>query len=119
MPKGSVVNGRRVYISKHSRIDTSGKVEIGKNVVIADGVRIITHEHPYAKKENWIGKPAILHKLKLEDEVFLGYNVIVTCGCSIIAKGVVVGAGAVVTKDIIEPYSIWAGNPARKVGMRE
>jgi acetyltransferase-like isoleucine patch superfamily enzyme len=32
-------------------------------------------------------------------------------------EGAVVGAGAVVTKDV-EPYEIVAGNPARKIGSR-
>ncbi|MBW1750927.1 MAG: hypothetical protein JRJ37_09570 [Deltaproteobacteria bacterium] len=34
-----------------------------------------------------------------------------------IPNGVVIGAGSVLTKNP-GPYEIWAGNPARKIGMR-
>jgi maltose O-acetyltransferase len=50
------------------------------------------------------------------DRVWIGYRAIVLPGVSI-GEGAVVGAGAVVTKDV-EPCAIVAGNPARKVGER-
>ena len=36
-----------------------------------------------------------------------------------IADNVAVGAGAVVTKDITEPGTTWAGVPARKISDRD
>ena len=36
-----------------------------------------------------------------------------------LAEGVVVAAGSVVTKPIGEPWTIWGGIPARKIGVRE
>jgi len=36
-----------------------------------------------------------------------------------VAEGVTVGAGAVVTKDILESWTTWAGVPARKIGEKE
>jgi len=50
------------------------------------------------------------------DRVWIGYRAIVLPGVTI-GEGAVVGAGAVVTKDV-EPYEIVAGNPARKIGSR-
>jgi acetyltransferase-like isoleucine patch superfamily enzyme len=52
----------------------------------------------------------------LEDDVWLGAGVVVTPGVTI-ARGAVVGANAVVTKDVPE-YEIWAGVPARRIGER-
>lgn len=42
---------------------------------------------------------------------------IITAGCHKIGNGAVVGAGAIVTKDVA-PYAIVAGNPARTIKMR-
>ena len=53
----------------------------------------------------------------LEDDVFIGVNVII-CNSVTIGKGSIVGAGSVVTKDI-PPYQVWAGNPAKFIKDRE
>jgi acetyltransferase-like isoleucine patch superfamily enzyme len=62
--------------------------------------------------ENTISKEVVI-----EDDVWLGYNVIVLPGVTI-GKGSVIGAGSVVSKDI-PPYSIAIGNPARVIKKRE
>ena len=50
------------------------------------------------------------------DRVWIGYRAIILPGVTI-GEGAVVGAGALVTKDV-EPYVIVVGNPARKIGER-
>lgn len=50
----------------------------------------------------------------LETGVTLGANSTIVCGTRI-GKHALIGAGAVVTKDV-EPYSIMVGNPAKKIG---
>ena len=52
----------------------------------------------------------------IEDDVWIGQRVIILPGRTI-AKGSVVGAGSVVTKDF-PPYSIIGGNPARLIRSR-
>jgi maltose O-acetyltransferase len=52
----------------------------------------------------------------IEDDVWIGTRAIILPGRRL-GKGCIVGAGAVVTKDV-EPHSIVAGNPARAVGSR-
>lgn len=44
----------------------------------------------------------------------IGANATIVCG-NTIGEYAMIGAGAVVTKDI-PPYSLWAGNPARQMG---
>jgi maltose O-acetyltransferase len=51
------------------------------------------------------------------DHVWIGFRAIVLPGVSI-GEGAVVGAGAVVSRDV-SPFTIVAGNPARPVGERE
>ncbi len=50
------------------------------------------------------------------DRVWIGYGALILPGVKL-GEGAVVGAGAVVTKDV-EPFTIVAGNPARKIGER-
>lgn len=52
----------------------------------------------------------------VEEDVWLGVNVVVLKGVTI-GRGAVVGAGAVVTKSI-PPFEIWAGIPAHRIGIR-
>lgn len=52
----------------------------------------------------------------LEDDVWIGCNALILSGVTI-GRGAIVGAGAVVAKDI-PPYSIVVGNPARIVKKR-
>ena len=47
------------------------------------------------------------------DKVWIGFNAIILKGVTI-GEGAIVGAGAVVTKDV-PPYTVVAGNPARVV----
>jgi acetyltransferase-like isoleucine patch superfamily enzyme len=52
------------------------------------------------------------------DDVWLGANSVVTAGTRI-ANGVIVAAGAVVTKDVTEEDVIVGGIPARIIGRRQ
>lgn len=63
------------------------------------------------KKEYGDNPPVII-----EDDVWIGANAIILRGVTI-HNGAVVGAGAVVAKDV-EPYSIVAGNPAKEIKKR-
>jgi len=87
-----------------------GRITIGDDVQIGPNVQLLTAGHPLdpsarLRKEEW-GKPIIIG-----DNVWLGGGVIVCPGVSIGAN-TVVGAGAVVTRDL--PANVLAvGNPAR------
>lgn len=50
------------------------------------------------------------------NDVWIGSNVVILGGLNI-GDGAVIGAGAVVTKDV-QPYSIVVGNPAREIKKR-
>nr|WP_284498322.1 acyltransferase [Legionella maioricensis] len=52
----------------------------------------------------------------IEDDCWVGMNVCLMPGVRI-RRGCVIGAGAIVTRTT-EPYSIYAGVPARKIGTR-
>lgn len=55
-------------------------------------------------------------KIVVEDDVWIGYRATILSGVKI-GKGAIVGAGAVVTKDL-EPYGIYGGVPAKLIKYR-
>lgn len=52
----------------------------------------------------------------IENDVWIGQGAFIKAGVHI-GTGAVIGMGAVVTHDV-EPYEIWAGNPARLIRKR-
>lgn len=55
--------------------------------------------------------------LEIGNDVWIGDRVTILGGCRQIGNGAVIGAGAVVTRDVL-PYSIVGGIPARLIRMR-
>lgn len=55
--------------------------------------------------------------LVIEDDVWIAEHVTVLPGCARIGRGAVLGAGAVVTREV-EPYTIVVGAPAKRLRMR-
>lgn len=87
-------------------------VTIGDDVQIGPGVQLLTPTHPLepeARRDKWESAEPIT----IGDNVWLGGGVIVCPGVTI-GRDTVVGAGAVVTRDL--PAAVLAvGNPARVV----
>ena len=74
--------------------------------------------HKYKNKSVPINKQGFDEKnIEIGNDVWIGYGVQIMPGVKI-ADGCVIGAGAVVTKST-EPYCVYAGIPARKIGIRE
>ncbi|NEO43482.1 MAG: acyltransferase [Moorea sp. SIO4A3] len=80
--------------------------------------KFIDHDHGTANLDQPINQqPGTELPIILEENVWLGVNVVVLKGVTI-DKGAIVGAGAVVTKSIPE-NEIWAGIPAHKIRNRQ
>ena len=117
-----ISDGTKLRIGKYCRINENvffqGDVIIGNYVMIAPNVTIHSSTHIYDSIEN----PMVLNGLSnnntviIEDDVWIGRNVVVLPGIKI-GKGSIVGANSVVTKDI-EPYSIYGGVPAKLIRKR-
>jgi acetyltransferase-like isoleucine patch superfamily enzyme len=89
------------------KVEIGNSVLIGANVLIAD-----TDFHPLSVAERQRdGQAGAVRPIVIEDNVFIGANVIVLKGVRI-GRGSVIGAGSVVASDI-PPDVIAAGNPAR------
>jgi len=95
---------------------TGSGVIIEKWAALTSGIRIYTHSHQF-KNANWRKLPEIKSSTDtiLRKYCFIGANAIILNTCKYIGVSSVIGAGAVVTKNIPD-YEIWLGNPAVKVG---
>ena len=79
--------------------------QIGTTVRMAECIR--------DKDYSWKGLNNITY---IGDDVWIGYGAIIMSGVNI-ANGSIIAAGSIVTKDT-EPYSIYAGTPAKKIKDR-
>ncbi|MDO1605861.1 sugar O-acetyltransferase [Lactobacillus sp. YT155] len=131
--------GKNLYINPPVQVDYGRHVEIGDNfyanmdcifldvnsIIIGDNVMVgprtsfLTAGHP-TDPEIRVDGYEFGYPIKVEDNVWIGGNCTIIGGVTI-GKNSIVGAGAVVTKDV-PADSIVGGNPARvirKVGIED
>ncbi len=105
------INAEVYLVASHS------KIIIGNNVLIAPRCILQTQNHKYIDKNLLISKQGdTSSNIVIQDDVWLGTNVIVLPGVTI-AEGCVVGAGSVITRDT-DPYGVYVGVPAKKIKDR-
>lgn len=105
--------GQDSIIGENAVLDGRDKLTIGDHVDIASEVMIYNAEHDISD-ENF---KAITAPVEIGDYVFIGPRAIILPGVKV-GRGGVVGAGAVVTKDIGE-FEIVGGVPAKVIGERK
>ena len=113
------LNGRKVHLGERNVINfgclLDGRkfhIRTGCDVSIGPNAIILTLGHdPQSPEFTDRGGDVVIG-----NHVWIGYGAIILPDLTI-GEGAVVGAGAVVTKSV-EPFSIVAGNPARKIGER-
>lgn len=85
-------------------------IELGDNVFIGPGVKIISANHDFQDYTKYSdAKPIIIG-----NDVWIGANAIILPEVNI-ADGCIIGAGSVVTKCFMQKNSIIAGNPAKVI----
>jgi maltose O-acetyltransferase len=117
-------SGRSVEIGDNSGIGVDchvpSDIRIGNDVMMGPEVLIIGRNQNHRfddmnipmRLQGYLDTPPVI----IEDDVWLGARVIVLPGIKI-SRGAVIGAGAIVTKDV-PPLAICAGNPARLIKYR-
>jgi maltose O-acetyltransferase len=104
--------GSGTFINFNCVILDVGRVRIGADVQIGPNVQILTPTHPIDPEQRRSGLEAA-KPITIEDNVWLGGGAIVLAGVTI-GRDTVVGAAAVVTKDL-PPGVVAVGNPARVI----
>lgn len=114
---GKLVIGENCNINAYTVIYGVGGLSIGNHVLIAGHTMIIPASHVFEQQEKTIIEQGITQQgIKIEDDVWIAH------GCSIldgvtIGKGAVIAAGSVVNKNV-EPYTVAAGTPVKKIKDR-
>lgn len=144
---GRLETGRDVWLAHDTEIETStsvsigegstiqrrcslnGSVRIGRGCILAPDVFVSSGTHPFRtpslehlpirdqeRRLRAAGQAADDRPVWIQDDCWLGVHAVLMPGV-VVGKGSVVGANAVVTKDVA-PYSVVAGAPARSIGQR-
>lgn len=111
----NITVGNGTIIGDKAILDARYGIAIGENVNLSTGVWIWTQQHdvnsPFFSTEGKSGGVVI------QNRAWLSSRTSVLPGCEV-AEGCVLAAHAVLTKSITEPFSIYGGVPARKIGER-
>ena len=113
----SVTLGERVFLGAGTQLDISESLVIGAHALIAPGVFITDHTHNSSRgalvREQGIRSGRVV----IGNDVWIGTRAVILPGVTI-GDGAIIGAGAVVTKDV-PANAIAAGTPARVIGERK
>jgi maltose O-acetyltransferase len=110
--------GRNIYVGEHVFLNVSctildgNEVHIGDHVIVGPGVQIYTSAH-LLQAEGRIRGLEVAQPIVIEDNVWLGGSAILLPGVRI-GRNAVVGAGAVVTRNVPQ-NTVVAGNPAKVI----
>jgi len=105
--------GSNTWIGEGVWIDCLTIVEIGDNVCLSQGAFILSGNHDYGKTTfDLIVKP-----IRIENGSWIGAKAIVTQGVNV-GSHAVLTAGSIATRSM-DSYSIYQGNPAKKVKKRD
>jgi acetyltransferase-like isoleucine patch superfamily enzyme len=108
----TIQDGCRIY----------GNIDIGRRCILAPNVFLSSGTHVFDVKPHLPIQvqegiaPAAHEPIRIYDDCWLGINAVISRGVTV-GRGSVVGANAVVTKDV-PPYSVVAGNPAQVIRSR-
>ncbi len=109
--------GSNTSLNEFCYLHAKGGLKIGSNVRIAPAVKMFTFNHKFADRNTPIVDQGYETKpIEIGNDVWIGANAVILPGVKI-GKGCVIGAGAVVSKDI-PAYSIAVGVPAKVVKKR-
>lgn len=115
--------GKYSDMQPHSVIWGGGETIIGDRVSVGPGTVLLSAVYSHAKGLKMVdGLPdgtvkALYGKLIIHDDVYIGANCTLMPNITI-GEGSVLGAASFVNKDV-EPWGIYVGSPARKIGERE
>ncbi|MCD4781950.1 MAG: acyltransferase [Candidatus Omnitrophica bacterium] len=116
--RANIIIKKNSYIGPNSILFGDGEIEIGAHCEIAPGVVITSRQHTFDRIDIPIRhQPSSFAKIVIENDVWIGCNASILPGVTI-GKSSIIGAGAVVTRDI-PAYSIAMGIPAKVIRQRK
>lgn len=105
-----------VCFGEGCRIYAGGGITIGSHVMISPYVTMITANHRYTTQFSPESHSDEFKPIWIKDDVWIGERALILPGVTI-GRGSIVGAGAVVTKDVPD-HAVVGGNPAKVLKLR-
>jgi len=113
--------GAHTWIGPYNNFRTSGAgtIRLGKRCYVSQFCTFVSHNHGTRRDTpmQLQGHDQSRSDITVGDDVWFGVGTAVLPGVTI-GEGAVIGAGSVVNQSV-PPYEIWAGAPARKIGVRK
>lgn len=106
---GRLTLGRGVSVARDCILDFSGLLTIGENALLSEGVIVYTHDHGHDPRSQPTASPLTIGK-----NAWIGVRAIILPSVNRIGDGALIGAGAVVTKDVPDG-AIYVGAPGRLI----
>ena len=113
----SISGGDNFGFGKGCRVYAGGGITIGSYVMIGPYVTLITSNHRYETQCSYEDNYDEFKPIVIRDDVWIGERAMILPGVTI-GHGAIVGAGAIVTKDVPE-YAVVGGNPAKVLKYRD
>ncbi|MDD3167991.1 MAG: acyltransferase [Eubacteriales bacterium] len=114
--------GKYTDVQPHVVVWGGGELIVGDRVSIGPGSVLLTAVYSHTeglKMVDGLGEGtahALYGRLVVEDDVYIGANCTLMPNITI-GEGAVIGAGSFINTDA-EPWGIYVGSPARKIGVR-
>lgn len=108
----NLVIGKNFQINRSSYLDTNGLITIGDHVTISLNCSVLTMSHSGLRHEIDVIAPVVI-----KSHCLIYANCTILPG-TILEEGVVLAAGSVL-KGETQPWSVYAGVPAKLVKIRE
>ncbi|MDN3617731.1 sugar O-acetyltransferase [Vibrio gallaecicus] len=104
--------GKSSFINMNVTMLDGAKIIIGDNVLIGPNTQLYTASHSlnHLKRRQWA---TICKPISIEDDVWIGGNVVINQGVTIGARSVI-AAGSVVNTDV-PPDCLYGGTPAKLI----
>jgi acetyltransferase-like isoleucine patch superfamily enzyme len=115
-PGRAIVVGAGSFVGRGTEFNITRGIDIGAGALIGSGCRFVDHDHGIDPGVPMGRQPSPGAAIRIGHGAWLGANVVVLAGVEV-GDGAVVGAGAVVTRSV-PAGEIWAGVPARRIGVR-
>lgn len=103
--------GNHCFFNRNCSITSNKSIQIGNNCMFANNLVIVDHDHKVI--DDIPSVELVSNEIIIGNNVWVGANVTILKGVKI-GNNTIIAAGAVVNKNC-DPYSVYAGIPARKV----
>ena len=114
---GKLDIGNHCFLNRNVHIDAfGGHIKIGDDVLIGQNSVIRASNHKFSRGDLIRNQGHISGSIVIEDDVWIGANCVLLPDIRL-HSGSIIGAGSVVTRDV-GYYEIFAGVPAKKIGIR-